>query len=84
MEFEITVLHRRINNFPIKFGPNEEIPVLPCSRLAELIVRHYHLKTHRDIDTVVSAVRTEFWPIKVRKLATKQDAKCLVCKMIRA
>ena len=60
LEFGITVLHGRIKNFPIKFGPNEEIPVLQCSRQAKLIVRHYHLKTHRDIDTVVSAVRTEF------------------------
>ena len=84
LEFKITFLHGRIKNFPIKFGPNEEIPVLPCSRQAELIIMHYHLKTHRGIDMVVPAMRTEFWPIKVRKLAAKQEAKCLVCKMIRA
>ena len=71
LEFKIVVLQGRVKNFPVMFGPNKEIPVLPCSRLAELLVRHHHLKTHRDIDMVVSAVRTEFWPIKVRKLATK-------------
>ena len=82
LEFEILVLHGRVKNFPVKFGPNIEIPVLPCSRLAELIVRHHHLKTHRDIDMVVSAVGTEFWPIKMRKLAAKQEARYIVCKMI--
>ena len=60
LEFEIRILHGRVKNFPIGFGPNEEIPVLPCGRLAELIVRHHHHKLHRDIDTVVSVVRDEF------------------------
>ena len=36
LEFKIVVLHGRIKNFPIKFGPNKEIPFLPCNRLAKI------------------------------------------------
>ena len=84
LEYEIVVLHGRVKNFSVGFSSNEEIPVLPCSKQAVLIVRYHHYRIHRDIDTVVHVVRNEFWPIKSRKLAAKQQAKCLVCKMIQA
>ena len=84
LEYEIVVLHGRVKNFPIGFSSNKEIPVLSCSKLAELIVKYHHYRMHRDIDTVVSVVQHEFWPIKVRKLAAKVESTCLDCKMIRA
>ena len=78
------VLHGRVKNFPIGFSSNEEIPVLTYRKLAKLIVKYHHNRIHRDIDTVVLVVCNEFWPIKVRKLAAKQEARCLDCKIIRA
>ena len=32
---------------------------------------------------MVAAVRQEVWPIKIRKLAARDDSKCLDCKLIR-
>ena len=42
LEYEVVVLSGRVKNFPIGFGSNSEIPVLPCSRLAELVVKYHH------------------------------------------
>ena len=84
LEYDMVVLSGRVKNFPIGFSSNTEIPVLPCSRFAELVVKYHHYRWHRDIDTVVSIVRQEFWPIKVRKIASKVESTCKDCKMLRA
>ena len=66
---EILILSGRVKNFPIQFTKNSEIPVLPCGAFGKLVVLYHHNRHHRDVDTVVTLVRREVWPIKVRKLA---------------
>ena len=82
-ELLVKVLAGRVKNFPIGFSSSSEIPVLPCSKFAALIVRYHHYRLHRDVDSTVASVRQEVWPIKVRKLAASIDSKCLDCKLKR-
>ena len=83
ISIEILVLSGRVKNFPIQFTKNSDIPVLPCGAFAKLVVQYHHNRHHRDVDTVVTLVRREVWPIKVRKLATAVDSKCVDCKIKR-
>ena len=83
LSYNVQCLSGRVKNFPVSFSSNADIPVLPYSKFAELIVLYHHNRIHRDIDTIVAAVRQEFWPIKVRKIAAKIDSKCLDCKLKR-
>ena len=55
--FEVSymVVSGRIKNFPIAFaGCSEDIPILPPSSFAKLVVQFYHNKYHREIDTIVT------------------------------
>lgn len=78
------VVGGRIKNFPIAFsGHCQEIPVLPPSKLSELIVKHYHDKFHNEVDTTVAHVRNDYWVIRCRKLASRVDNTCIYCKLQR-
>ena len=68
LEYKIVVLHGRVKKFPIGFRSNEEILVLPCSKLAKLIVKYHHNRIHRDIDTVVSVVCNKFLANQSKKV----------------
>ena len=49
----------------------------------DLIVFFYHNRHHRDVDTIVTMVRNDVWPVKVRKLASAINSKCVDCKVKR-
>ena len=73
------VLGGRVSNFPIGFGNEEKIPIIPYGPLARLVLLHYHDKHHRDMDTVVAMARRDVWVVKARKLAAEWDNKCRIC-----
>ena len=73
------VLGGRVSNFPLGFGCDEKIPIIPYGPLARLILLHYHDKYHRDMDTVVAMARRDVWVVKARKLAAEWDHKCRIC-----
>ena len=84
--FEVSqlVVRGRIKNFPVAFvSHSEEIPILPPSELSKLVVEFYHSKYHRDVDTIVTHVRNDYWVIRCRKMATTIDSKCIDCKLSR-
>ena len=83
ISINILILSGRVKNFPIQFTKNSEIPVLPFSAFAKLVVQYHHNRHHRDVDTIVTLVRREVWPIKVRKIASALDSKCVDCKIKR-
>ena len=57
--------------------------MVPYGVLAYLIVKHYHDRYHKDIDTIVTHVRNEVWIPRVRKIATAVDKRCKVCLILR-
>ena len=73
------VICGRVKNFPVGFSAQENIPVLPNSAFSRLVVKQFHDKFHRDIDTTVAIVRREVWPIKLRKIASSVDSHCRIC-----
>lgn len=76
------LLGGRVRNFPQGYG-NGRIPIIPYGRFGLLIVQHYHQKYHRDIDTTVAMVRADVWVIQARKLASRIDSRCIICKLKR-
>ena len=83
---ELCLLHvaSRIKNFPVKFSDeNNKVYALPPGLFAERIAQHYHAKYHKDIDTVVSHIRNEFWIPGLRKIVTKIDSMCKFCMIQR-
>ena len=80
----LLVIGGRVKNFPIKFNSNNDhIPILPASRLGNLVVIHYHQKFHKEPDTTVAHVRNDVWVVKCRKFATSIDKKCKMCIVSR-
>ena len=73
------ILGGRVRNFPVGFTKNTNIPIIPYGVLAKLIVLHHHDKHHREVDTTVTFIRNEVWPIKVRKIAASVDSRCRIC-----
>ena len=43
------------------------------------MVRYYHNKYHKDVDTTVTHLRRDVWVIKARKIAASIDSKCRIC-----
>ena len=83
-EVSHTVVGGRVKNFPLAFtGQTEDIPILPDGGLAKLIVKHYHYRFHQEVDTVVTHIRNDFWILRCRKLASREDSKCKDCKIKR-
>ena len=79
-----TVVGGRIKNFPIAFsGHCREIPILPAGELSKLIVQYYHNRYHKEIDTIVTHVRNDYWIIRCRKIASSIDSACVHCKILR-
>ncbi len=81
---ELMILQTRVKNFPIQFGNHEDfVFVLPARTLAKRIASHFHNKFHRDVDTVVTQIRKEFWIPGVRRLVTVLDRNCRRCLILR-
>ena len=83
LSIDILILSGRVKNFPVGFAKNSDIPVLPYSDFAKLVVQYHHYRHHRDVDTIVTLIRREIWPVKVRKLVSSIDSKCVECKIKR-
>ena len=80
----ITVIRSRVKNFTIKFdGVDDFVFVLPKCVLAEKIAMYFHKKFHKDIDTIVTHIRKEFWIPQLRKIVTKIDKNCQFCLISR-
>ena len=78
------VVGSRMKNFPLAFtGHDNDLPIIPYSNLAKLIVQYYHDKYHVEVDTIVSHVRQDCWVMKCRKIASNIDSKCKICKIKR-
>ena len=81
--YEVTVPHviiaGRVKNFPVSFSSDNKIPIIPYGVLAKLIVLFYHDKYHREIDTIVTFVRSDVWVVKARKIASAIDIRCRIC-----
>ena len=76
---KLTVIGGRIQNFPIKFGGNYNIPILPASTLGQVVVSHYHNRFHKEVDTIVAHTRNDVWVINCRKFASAIDSRCKIC-----
>ena len=74
------VIGGRVKNFPVAFGLQDEIPIVPSGPLAKRILLWYHDKYHCDLDTTVAHVRRDCWVIKARMYAAIWDRKCRICK----
>ena len=84
--FEVchTVVGGRVKNFPYAFeGHCQDIPILPHGDLASLVVKFYHEKYHKEVDSIVTHVRNDYWVIRCRKIASKIDFNCTHCKLQR-
>ena len=74
------VLRSRVKNFPKKFGDvQDDVFPLPPGVLAKRIAVHYHERFHRDVDTVVAAIRQEYWVPRLRRIVSAIDRKCRSC-----
>ena len=73
------VIGGRVKNFPVAFGLQEEIPIVPSGPLAKKILLWYHDKYHCDVDTIVAHVRRDCWVVKARMYAAIWDRRCKVC-----
>ena len=77
------ILGGRVKNFPKTFSRNTDIPIIPSGPFGHLIVQRYHDRYHKQVDTVVTHVRSDVWIIGIRKLASKIDRKCVKCLAYR-
>ena len=77
------ILGGRVRNFPEGFTKNTNNPIIANSSFANLIVKRYHDRYHRQVDTIVTHVRHDVWIIGVRKLASRIDRKCIQCLKFR-
>ena len=73
------ILGGRVKQFPKSFSENADIPIIPSGSFGHLIVKWYHDRYHKQVDTIVTHVRHDVWIIGVRKLASKIDRKCVEC-----
>ena len=83
-KIKLKVLKTRVKSFPSKFGDiQDDVFPLPAKSLARRIAVHYHERFHRDVDTVVAAIRQEFWVTGLRKIVSNIDKNCRSCLISR-
>ena len=81
---KLTVLRSRVQNFPARFGSEVDyVYPIPCGKLARKIAEMYHHKYHKDIDTVMTHIRKEFWIPQLRRILSQIDKNCRFCLLIR-
>merc|ERR1711911_343724 len=82
---KLTILKSRVKNFPIKYQrENDFVYVLPVGKFAKKIVEKFHRKFHKDIDTICTHVRREFWIPSLRRIAAQIDRNCKFCLILRS
>ena len=83
-KLKLVILRSRVKNFPIKFQSEDDfVYVLPAGDLAKRIVSKFHKKYHKDIDTICTHVRREFWIPSLRRIAAQIDKNCKFCLILR-
>ena len=81
---ELKILRSRVKTFPIMFGNQEDFVFpLPTSTFAKRLAVYHHAKYHRDVDTVVTQIRKEFWIVGLRRIVSKIDKNCRQCLVTR-
>ena len=81
---KLTILRSRVKNFPIKYqGEDDFVYVLPGGKFAKKIVEKFHRKFHKDIDTICTHVKREFWIPSLRRIAAQIDRNCKFCLILR-
>ena len=81
---KLITLTSRVQNFPLKFGNNDDsVFVLPASTFARKIAVFYHKKYHRDVVTVAAHIRKEFWIPQLRRILSSIDKNCRFCLIMR-
>ena len=70
-------------NFPASFTKNNDIPIIANDAFGRLIVKKYHDRYHRQVDTIVAHVRNDVWAVGARKIASSIDRKCTQCLRAR-
>ncbi|XP_058828427.1 uncharacterized protein LOC131688257 [Topomyia yanbarensis] len=70
----------RLNNAPIPYSQKQPMILDSKHPLTLLIVRHYHVKfLHAGPQLLMAAVRSKFWPTRLRNLARTVTHRCLNC-----
>ena len=83
-ELELKIMRSRCKNFPVMFGNHEDFVFpLPARTFAKRLAQHHHDKFHRDVDTVVTQIRKEFWINGLRRIVSVIDRNCKHCLILR-
>ena len=81
---DLVTLSSRVKNFPVRFANEESfVFVVPSSQFGKRITHYHHHKFHKDIDTVVTHIRKEFWIPGLRKIVSGVDKNCKFCLISR-
>ena len=81
---KLVTVSSRVQNFPVTFGGSEaSVYALPSHGLARRIAASFHQKYHKDVDTVVAHIRSQFWIPQLRRIVTNLDRKCRFCLILR-
>lgn len=81
---KLVILRSRVQNFPVKFDSGDDfVYLLPKGTFAKRIAKRFHQKHHRDVDTVVTMIKREFWIPQLRKIVSKIDKDCGFCLIKR-
>ena len=81
---QLVTLKSRVKNFPVQFDSGDNhVYIIPKGFLAKKIVETFHKKYHRDVDTVVTHIRAEYWIPGVRRMVSQVDKHCRVCLIQR-
>ena len=83
LSIPMIVIGGRVKSFPVGFSYNTNIPIIPLGHFGRLIVKRYHDKFHKDVDTIVAHVRSDVWVVSARKVASSIDGKCKICLIRR-
>ena len=69
---KLKIFKSRVKSFPIMFGNQEDFVFpLPTNTFAKRIAAYHQTKFHRDIDTVVTQIRKEFWIFSLQRNVSK-------------
>ena len=81
---KLITVSSRVRNFPAAFGGLEaSVYALPNQGLARKIAASFHQKYHKDVDSVVAHIRSQFWVPQLRRVVASIDRQCRFCLIIR-
>ena len=81
---DLVTLSSRVKNFPIRFENDENfVYVIPSHLFGKRIAYLHHHRFHKDVDTVVTHIRKEFWVPGLRRIVSSIDKDCQFCLITR-